>query len=519
MKLISIGTDRKLFEENSAVRQRVIEYGKFFEEIHIIVFSTRNLKYPSSKYQVSKNVWVYPTNSRSRIFYIFDAFRIGKAISSKLKASSCVISCQDPFETGFVGALVKLFYGLPLHIQIHTDLKHKYFASFSLLNKVRILIGDFVIGYSDRIRAVSDRIRKSIAKSPDKIDVLPILAGIKERRNEKMSEIKKPFPFTLLMTCRLEREKNIETVFKSLKQIEDKNIGLCIIGDGSQKDFLKKLSSDTGISDRVVFAGWQNDLASYYKMADAFVSPSFYEGYGVSTLEAAYFGKPLILSETGVAEEVFSIKTDSKKGSCFVCDAKDSECFAENILKLSKDKILAKEMGELAKNEADKHLDSGKDYFSKYANSIKNTANEFKPKNFFTRVFDLIKIAFNSMIYLRYLICGTTAAAVNILSLYIFVEFFGIEYITSSILAFLVALVLSFVLQKFVVFKDMETDGMHRQFSKFFIVALLGVMSNTLLFYIFTNLVGIWYILSQILAGLFVMVQNFVLYKFFIFKN
>ena len=39
-----ISTDRKIFEEGSAVRARMIEYGKLFDELHIVVFTKRNLK-------------------------------------------------------------------------------------------------------------------------------------------------------------------------------------------------------------------------------------------------------------------------------------------------------------------------------------------------------------------------------------------------------------------------------------------------------------------------------------------
>ena len=120
---------------------------------------------------------------------------------------------------------------------------------------------------------------------------------------------------------------------------------------------------------------------------------------------------------------------------------------------------------------------------------------------------------------LRYFICGITAAGANILSLYIFTDTFGIWYLYSSVLAFFLALIISFVLQKFVVFRDTETHKVHRQFSKFFVVAVLGVITNTVLVFVCTDIIGIWYIISQIIAGFFVMIQNFILYKFFIFNK
>ena len=77
LRVISIGTDRKLFEENSAVLVRNLEYVSKMEELHIIVFSLKNLGLEPKNIG---NLHIYPTNSTSRLFYVLDAFRIGKQI-------------------------------------------------------------------------------------------------------------------------------------------------------------------------------------------------------------------------------------------------------------------------------------------------------------------------------------------------------------------------------------------------------------------------------------------------------
>jgi putative flippase GtrA/glycosyltransferase involved in cell wall biosynthesis len=132
---------------------------------------------------------------------------------------------------------------------------------------------------------------------------------------------------------------------------------------------------------------------------------------------------------------------------------------------------------------------------------------------------NFIKNVFHSFIAVRYFLCGITSAALNILALYIFTDIVGIWYLYSSVMAFFVSLVVSFTLQKFVVFKDMKTGGMHYQFSKFSIALLLGVTTNTVVMFVCVDVFGIWYILAQVVAGFFVMIQNFTLYKFFIFNN
>lgn len=509
MKVISLGMGKKIFEENSAVRQRTIEYGKYFDELHIVVFTQNNDRFENQK--ISDNVYLYPTKSKSRIFYVFNFLKIIKSIIKNSKDKSFVLTCQDPFEIGIVGALIKLLYGFPLHIQIHTDLGHKYFGESSFLNKIRFLMSEFTLVYSDRVRVVSERIKKSVEAFSKNIDVLPIKMEISQQQS---FEIEKPFPFTLIMVCRLEKEKNIETVLRAIKNLNNKNIGLCLVGDGSERNRLENMAQNMGISEQIYFAGWQNNLEPYYKIADAFISASLFEGYGVSTVEAAYFGLPLVLSDTGLAQEIFK-----NNESALVCDAKDTACFSKNILKIYNDKILAIKLAEKAKLVTKEHLKTLDNYFEKYADSVIKTGSNFKRKNLIIRILDFKKTIFNSFMALRYFICGIIAATVNILSLYIFTDKFNVWYLYSSILAFFLSLVVSFTLQKFVVFKDNVIKKIHYQFSKFFVATILGVVTNTILVFIFTDIFGFWYIFSQIMAGFFVMIQNFLLYHFFIFSK
>ncbi len=517
MKVISIGSDRKLFEENSAVRQRQIEYGKFFEEVHIVVFNKRDTKHELRVTKIADNIFVYPTNSRSKLFYIFNSLLIIKKLikNFKLKIENCVITAQDPFETGLIGAIAKLFFGLPLHIQIHTDFMAKYFTRVYRLNRIRIMIAEFVLKYSDRVRVVSERVKRSIEKFSKNIDVLPIIVKKSEIRNPK-SETEKSKTKNILTVCRLEKEKNIETAIKTFKIVSERfpEMTFTIVGDGGERKNLEKLSEILNLKSKIYFVGWQSDLNKYYEEADIYISTSLYEGYGMSMVEAASCGLPLILSDTGLVGDVFE-----NNESAMVCDAKDTDCFAQNIIKIYENENLARKIGESAKTAASNHFKPHENYFEKYADSIKKTADNFKKRNFMSRAFNFKIMVWNSFITLRYFFCGITATAVNLITLYLFTDIAGIWYLYSSTLAFLVSLIVSFTLQKFVVFRDMKVGKMHRQFSRFSIAAVLGTITNTALMFVCVDVLGIWYIFSQIIAGFFVMIQNFILYKFFIFNR
>src|SRR5262245_57568111 len=109
MKILSIGTDRKLFEEGSLVRERQAAYAERLGEINIIVFSLGRRE-PVRFGEVS----VTPTNSRSRLLYGFDAWRIARKLSRP-----DVVTSQDPFETGLCALFIARMFGTPLHVQVH----------------------------------------------------------------------------------------------------------------------------------------------------------------------------------------------------------------------------------------------------------------------------------------------------------------------------------------------------------------------------------------------------------------
>lgn len=87
-----------------------------------------------------------------------------------------------------------------------------------------------------------------------------------------------------------------------------KNIRLVISGDFQYVDnSIKNLINTVNrIEQKIVFTGFvsNNLLNTIFKNADAFIFPSFYEGFGIPVLESFYFKKPLLCSNTTSLPEV-----------------------------------------------------------------------------------------------------------------------------------------------------------------------------------------------------------------------
>lgn len=187
LKILMIGSDKKLFEdeERSAVSERIKEYGLLVEELHIIVFATekylQSLKIKNSKLKIADNVWVYPTGSLSKWFYVHDAARLGKKIvfDRKFVRGQSIITTQDPFECGWAGLKVKSKWRLPLEVQLHTNPFSPYFNGFQ--NWVRKLFIRKILRNADTIRVVTEDLKTRMSRlTKVQIKVLPIYVDKKK---------------------------------------------------------------------------------------------------------------------------------------------------------------------------------------------------------------------------------------------------------------------------------------------------------------------------------------------------
>jgi len=99
-----------------------------------------------------------------------------------------------------------------------------------------------------------------------------------------------------LIISRLYKYKNIDIAIEAFNKLD---YPLVIIGDGPDKDRLKRLAGDS-----ITFLGEQDDstLAEYYCACRAFVMPQE-EDFGLTPVEAMSFGKPVVALRKGGALE------------------------------------------------------------------------------------------------------------------------------------------------------------------------------------------------------------------------
>lgn len=307
MKILSISSDRKVFEEGSAMRARTREYGRLVDEMHIIVCAKNSHQHKDTV--LPPNIFLYPTNTRTRFGYMFSAIIHARALARR-GVRFDVVTAQDPFELGVTAFFIARMTGAKLHLQVHTDFMSPHFIKESLINRIRSMIAKLLVRRADALRVVSERIKNSLQGVDGPVRVLPIFIDVEHITQslvvKNLKSIYPQFEKHILMASRLSPEKNIELAILSMSEVVKKSptAGLIIVGSGDQEKALREKVRTLTIQSNVVFEGWQNDLISYYKTADIFLLTSNYEGYGMTIVEALAAGCPVVATDVGCVGEI-----------------------------------------------------------------------------------------------------------------------------------------------------------------------------------------------------------------------
>lgn len=125
---------------------------------------------------------------------------------------------------------------------------------------------------------------------------------------EKYSIPDKP---VLLYAGRLDPEKHLEEVLEAVA-IAVKKIDFCfvVVGKGTSKTCLEKISDKLGITDKVIFTGFvpDKDLPYFYKLSRCFIIASIAELLSLCTLQAMASGLPIISVNAGALGELVKDK-------------------------------------------------------------------------------------------------------------------------------------------------------------------------------------------------------------------
>ncbi len=208
---------------------------------------------------------------------------------------------------------------------------------------------------ADQVIAVSESTKKDIVKIlgsqySEKIKV--IYHGKDERfRPDRVaaavSDLRTKYGLSgriILFVGLIEPRKNLARLIRAYAKLKSSHLESCLVIAGSQgwgHEAVLRAASESGVKDRIFFPGYipERELPSLYNLADVFVYPSLYEGFGLPVLEAMACGAPIVASGVSSMPEISG-------DAALLIDPHDVDSIAQGLERVLMDRALRDRMME-----------------------------------------------------------------------------------------------------------------------------------------------------------------------------
>lgn len=116
--------------------------------------------------------------------------------------------------------------------------------------------------------------------------------------------------------------------------------------------------------------------------------------------------------------------------------------------------------------------------------------------------------------FFRYLFVGGFAFIVDFTLLYVFSDICGIYYLISAMLSFIISLIVNYLISTYWVFNKNQMENKVMEFGIFSLIGVIGLIFTEIILYLCTDIIGLYYLISKIIATGIVMFWNFLARRF-----
>lgn len=120
---------------------------------------------------------------------------------------------------------------------------------------------------------------------------------------------------------------------------------------------------------------------------------------------------------------------------------------------------------------------------------------------------------------LRYFVSGGVAFVVDFSLLYILTEFVGLHYRLSTIIAFTVGLLITYLFSVLWVFDNRRFKNAKVEISIFAFIGIVGLLLTSFFMWFFTDKLSTHYMLSKVFTTIIVFLWNFIMKKLTLFPK
>lgn len=268
-----------------------------------------------------------------------------------------VIHINHPWWVGKWGIWWAKYQNVPIMLTVHTQ--YGLYAGYSPLpdDVTRELMEMFLVkscemvdlvttpgeGSRKRLLGLGIKTPIELVSNPTKLAEFMSASGSSVRRHYGIGEDE----ILLGYVGRLTSEKNLETLIEAFGFIAQskRNVRLMIVGDGSERQALKKLAAEQA-PDRVIFAGSisHDQIAPFFAAFNLFVTPSKSEVQPMSFAEAFAASTPIVAFDVPGCNDMI----ESGTNGVLVALGSGAQGLAEAVLLLIGDQVMLAALGERA---------------------------------------------------------------------------------------------------------------------------------------------------------------------------
>lgn len=276
---------------------------------------------------------VFGENVKDKIF-LYN--RLVEELAANLEFD--IIHAHD-WMTFLAGIFLKDKYNKPLVLHVHSleydRVGHKNAGWIYEIERFAMSKADLVISVSDYTVGLIESI---YGLSSNRIRKIYNAITIPDFKIEKGS--KTDHKFKILFAGRIYENKGLEYFIEIANHVlkKDGNVEFVVVGRGRGNVRFEEIEGFNKIESNFKYLGFveRDELFQIYNDCDVLCMPSISEPFGLTAIEAAYVGLPVVLSRKSGASEI--LKRTPK------ADFWDTKIFAGHILSLKKNSALRKKI-------------------------------------------------------------------------------------------------------------------------------------------------------------------------------
>lgn len=216
------------------------------------------------------------------------------------------------FDAGLLGVVASRLARIP--VVVHT--RHHLDEHWVVGSRLHVHLDRLMANRADHVVVASEAVRRHMVEregfDSDGIHVVPYgfdfedLAGSEHDARRVRAELGLEDSFVIGCVARILPAKGHADLVAALAQLVSESVThsrLLLVGDG-ELGWVREVAREWGVEDRVVFAGFRDDVPACMRAMDVLAHPTLSEGFGQVIIEAIAAGTPVVATGVGGIPEL-----------------------------------------------------------------------------------------------------------------------------------------------------------------------------------------------------------------------